>query len=84
MKVVRISAIWCPSCLLMKNVWKELEDVYSNYQYIDYDYDMDEDKIKDYNIGDILPVFILFDDNNQEVKRIVGEHKKQEMLEFMR
>lgn len=84
MKVVRVSAIWCPSCLLMKNVWKELEDIYSNYQYIDYDYDMDEDKIKDYNVGDILPVCILLDDNNQEIKRIVGEHKKQEMLEFMR
>lgn len=84
MKVVRISAIWCPSCLLMKEIWKSVESTYNNFEYIDYDYDMDYDKIEEYDVGNILPVFILLDDNDKEIKRIIGEHTKQEMLEFMR
>ena len=79
MKVIKINAMWCPGCLISKSTWKEIEDNYPNNEYIDYDYDLDEDKIEPYNIGEILPVVIIFD-KDKEVKRIIGEKSKKELL----
>ena len=41
----------------------ELKNNYigTNIKTIELDYDMDEDEVKKYNPGDILPVFIFFD-----------------------
>ena len=70
MKIIRISAIWCPACLVMKKVWKNIDT--SKYEIIDYDYDMDTLEIEKYNVGKILPVYIFMNDD-KEIKRIVGE-----------
>ena len=78
MKVVRINAMWCPGCLISKSIWKELENEFPKNEYIDYDYDLDEEEIEKYNIGDILPVVIIFD-KDKEVKRIIGEKTKKEL-----
>ena len=83
MKVIRISALWCPSCLMMKTIYQEIEKEYPMYEYIDYDYDFDSEKIEKYQVGNILPVLLLCDDSGQELKRIVGEHSKNELRQFM-
>lgn len=70
MKIIRISAIWCPACLIMKKVWKNIDT--SDWEIIDYDYDMDNYEVEKYNVGKILPVCI-FMDNDTEIKRLVGE-----------
>lgn len=79
--IIRISAMWCSSCIIMKS---RFNDVIKNYdiKVIDYDYDFDSEKIKEYNIGDILPVMIKLE-NNKEVKRLVGEHTKEEIINFI-
>ena len=79
--IIRISAMWCSSCIIMKS---RFNDVIKNYNIdvIDYDYDFDSDKIKEYNIGEILPVYIKIEDN-KEVKRLVGEHSKEELRIFL-
>lgn len=55
MKVIRISAMWCMSCLLMRPRW---DKVFSdkNFEIIDYDYDLDHDQIVKYEVGKIIPV----------------------------
>ena len=78
MKIVRINAMWCPGCLISKSIWKELENEFPKNEYIDYDYDLDEEEIEKYNVGEILPVVIIFD-KDKEVKRIVGEKTKKEL-----
>lgn len=78
MKIVRIGAIWCPGCLVMRNVWKKLSENYT-LDIIEYDYDMDEDNIKKYDIGDKLPVTIFFDTNNNELSRCIGEKTYDEL-----
>ena len=79
MKLVRISSVWCTSCILTKKYWDEIKN---NYEYEELDYDMDEEKVKEYNIGNILPVIIVFKDG-KEVNRIIGEKNKQQMLELI-
>ena len=77
MKIVKISAIWCGACLIMNKVWNKLKD--KNIELIELDYDMDEEEVKKYNPGDILPIFIIFDGEN-EVLRLTGEFSYDEFI----
>lgn len=76
MEVIRISAIWCSSCLVMKSRFNEIANEL-NVKIIDYDYDLDYDKIEKYNVSDVLPVYIKDD------KRLEGEHTKEEIRKFL-
>ena len=82
MKIIRINAMWCSGCLSMKKIWKEIEKEYPDLDITTYDYDMDEEKVKKYNVGKILPV-IIFTKNNKE-KRLIGEKKKEEIIEVIK
>lgn len=84
MKIIKFGAVWCPGCLIMKNVWDKVKKEIPNLVITEYDYDLDEDKQIEYNVGDKLPVVIMIDDNNKEIKRIVGEKSKQEILDFIK
>ena len=61
MKVVKISAVWCGSCIKMKNIWREIEKEY-DFEVINYDYDFDEEEVSKYNVGNILTVSIILND----------------------
>lgn len=77
MKLIRISSTWCVSCIITDKIWKELKNEYS-YEFIEYDYDLDEDELKKYQLGNILPIIIILKDD-REVKRIIGEKTKNEI-----
>lgn len=76
MKIIRISAIWCSSCIIMKS---RFNDVVKDYDIdiIDYDYDLDSEKIEKYDVGNVLPVYIKGND------RLVGEHSREEIKKFI-
>lgn len=78
MKIIRINAMWCGGCLSMHKVWKKIEEQYKDVEIISYDYDMDEDIVKEYNVGSLLPVAIFYKDNN-EVERLNGEKTFEEI-----
>ena len=71
--------MWCPGCLISKSIWNDIEKEYPNNEYISLDYDLDEEIVEKYNVGDILPVVIIEKDN-KEIKRIIGEKSKKEIL----
>lgn len=76
-KIIVISAVWCPSCLILKKELKKLQEEYDiNYEILDYD--LDEDVVLKYNIGDKLPVIIYKD------KRLIGEKTYDEIIVFMK
>ena len=79
MKIIKINAMWCPGCLISKSIWSEIENEYPNHEYISLDYDLDEDEVSPYNVGEILPVVIFIKDG-EEVKRIIGEKNKKEIM----
>lgn len=83
MKIVKIGAMWCPSCILINKYWNTIKKEFSNIEFVDLDLDFDEEESLLYNPGEKLPVFIFFDNNN-EIKRVVGEKKKEEMVELIR
>ena len=82
MKIITINAMWCPGCIVMHKVWNEIKKEYSDIEFINYDYDMDEDIVKSFNPGDILPITIFMKDD-REVDRLNGEKSKKELVDII-
>lgn len=81
-KMIVISAVWCPSCLILKKHLKKLKSEYNDIIFEILDYDLDDD-VKSYNVGNTLPVIIIKDDDNVE-NRLIGEKSYQEVLDFLK
>lgn len=73
MKVVRISAVWCTSCIITYASWLNVKEKYKDVEFMELDYDTDD--IEEYQIGDILPVTVFYKDE-KEIDRIEGEFKQ--------
>ena len=79
MKIVMINAIWCSGCIVMKKVWKKVLENYNlDITYLDYDFD----DISTYNVGNILPVAIIYKDGI-EINRIIGENTYEEVVRVL-
>lgn len=77
MEVVLITAIWCPSCIIMRPRYnKIIKDL--GLSFSELDFDDDEKEIDKYSIGKTLPVCIIMKDKN-ELLRIVGEKSEKEL-----
>lgn len=71
-----VSAVWCPSCLIVNKHLNELSKE-MNLTITKIDYDLDEDIVEELQIGEVLPVIIYHD------KRLIGEHTLNEIKEFL-
>ena len=79
-KIIIISAVWCPSCLLLN---KEIKNIKNDFDIEIEKLDYDLDDIEKYNVGNTLPVIIL-EENNIEIKRLTGEKSYNEIKEFLK
>lgn len=78
MKIIKISALWCPACLITnKAIDKIKEEMHVEIENLDYDFD--EDEVKKYNVGTTLPV-LIFMNNNEELFRLIGEKNYEEIM----
>ena len=76
-ELIIVSAVWCPSCLILKKNLKRVSEEFNlNYKILDYD--LDENEVSLLNVGDKLPV-IIFND-----KRLVGEKTYDELIGFFK
>ena len=84
MKLVKISAMWCMSCIVMNNL---LDDVLSKYKVLfdieNLDYDVDFTLVSKYNVSSVLPVYILMDSSG-EIDRLVGEVSESQLISFLK
>lgn len=83
MKVLKFTAIWCPGCLVMRPLWNKIKAEYPEIELEEYDYDMNQEEVKKWNIGNKLPVAIILDDQGNELTRIIGEKSKQEIMQII-
>ena len=83
MKILKIGAVWCSGCLIMKPRWAEIEkempDLITEY----YDFDKDKEIMEKYGIDHKLPVFIFLDKNGDEILRLTGEQDKKELVRII-
>ena len=80
-KIIIISAVWCPSCLILNKEIKNIRNDFTNIEIEKLDYDLDD--IEKYNVGNTLPAIIL-EENGIEINRLIGEKKYEEIKEFLR
>ena len=81
-EIVVISALWCPSCLILKKHLKKLKEEQNiDVKYLDYDFD--EEEVKKYNVKDILPVMIIEEDG-KEISRLTGEKEYEEIINYLK
>lgn len=83
MKILKIGSTWCAGCLVMKPRWAEIEKENDWLKTEYYDFDNDKEIVEEYNINDILPVFIFLDKNDNEFMRLNGEVEKDKLLEII-
>lgn len=82
MQIIKIGAVWCPGCLVMKKVWNRiLED--NDLNILELDYDMDSEEVSKYSVGNVLPVVIFLDNNGNELERLIGEQKEDKLREVI-
>ena len=82
MQIVKIGAIWCPGCLVMKKVWNKIMKE-NSLNIIELDYDMDHDDVLKYNVGNVLPVVIFLDRDGNELERLIGEQKESKLTSLI-
>ena len=78
-KLLKINALWCPSCLIMSNIYTKVANDYQ-LPLETLDYDFDQEKVEPLNVGNILPLLIIYQDD-VEIKRIVGEKTYNQIIE---
>lgn len=78
MNAVRIGALWCPSCLIMRGIYDKLLKE-RNIPIVDIDIDLQPEEASRHRPGTILPVVVFYVDD-REVSRIVGEKSKKELI----
>ena len=84
MKVIKIGAVWCNGCLVMKPRWQEIEKEIPDLTTEYYDFDTDKETVKKYNIDSgVLPVFIFEDSNGKEIQRLSGEVDKSNLIQLI-
>ncbi len=84
MKVLKIGAVWCNGCLVMKPRWGEIEqeNPWLKTEYIDYD--SNPELVGQYQIQEgRLPTFIFLDSQGNELDRRSGEVSKEELLSLI-
>ena len=82
MQIIKIGALWCPGCLVMKKVWNNINKLY-DLDIIDLDYDMDNEEVKKYDVGNILPVIIFINKDGNELERLIGEQKEDKLISLI-
>ncbi len=82
MKIITINAMWCPGCIVMHKVWNNIKKSYPNIEFISYDYDMDEEIVKTFNPGKILPITILLVDDIEK-DRLDGEVSEEKIIDMI-
>ncbi len=80
MKVLKIGAVWCSGCLIMKPRWADIEKEMPHLITEYYDFDKDKDVMEKYGIDNKLPVFIFLDKDENEILRLTGEMDKKELI----
>lgn len=81
MKVIKIGAVWCNGCLVMRPRWAEIERENSWLKTEYLDFDNDRDRVKKYKVeSGKLPVFIFLGKKGEEILRIAGEIEKKDLL----
>ena len=79
LKIIKIGALWCSACLVTNNALDKYIKENSDVELITLDYDFDEEEVKKYDPGEVLPV-LIFEVDGKEVLRLKGEKNYDDII----
>ncbi len=82
-KMTLITAVWCPSCLIMRPRYQNFVSKNPEIQLRELDFDTDEGMVRPLSIGKTLPVVIV-ENESRELIRIVGEKSPHEIERLLK
>ena len=83
MKLYKITAQWCMSCIIMKSRMESFEEkIKDKCEIFSLDADNDKEEALKLNIGEKLPIYIIKDGDN-EVSRMIGEKGSKDIEKFL-
>lgn len=81
MKVIKVGAVWCNTCNVMRPRWEKIEKDHSWLKTEYFDFDEDFEAVKKYHLGDeIIPAFIFLSDNDSVLEMVHGEISEKDLL----
>jgi thiol-disulfide isomerase/thioredoxin len=83
MKVLKFGAIWCKECIVMRPMWNDIEEEMPELTTEYIDIDENEEATKKYDIK-AVPVFIFLDKDNNEILRLKGAQKKDNLIKLVK
>lgn len=84
MKVLKIGAIWCSGCLVMRPRWQKIEKENTWIESEYFEYDDSPEIIEKYNLKDVeIPVVIFLDKDGNELERLHGEQSEKNLVELL-
>ena len=83
MKLLAITAKWCPSCIVMNSRLEKIKAELPWLLFEEYDYDRDIQVREQYQIGKEIPIFILLDQAGAEIKRLEGEIDRKDFINVL-
>jgi len=84
MKVVKVGAVWCSGCLVMRPRWEKIEDEMPDLVTEYYDFDNDKKMAEKYEVeGGKLPCFVWLDKKGVELERVTGEPSVKKLMEII-
>lgn len=79
MRIIKIGALWCSACLVTNNALDKYIKENENVILETLDYDFDEEEVKKYEPGEVLPV-LIFEKDGKEVLRLKGEKTYEDII----
>ena len=83
MKLLKIGAVWCKECIVMRPMWEEIEAEIPELVAEYYESDEHPDLLKKYDVKDV-PTFIFLDKDNKEFLRLEGLQNKEELIKIVK
>ena len=80
-KIVLITALWCPSCLIMRPRYQMVVSSHDDLTIEEFDYDENPQLIEEKKIGSTLPAAIIYDEQGIEISRFIGEISLKKLAE---
>jgi len=83
MKVLKIGALWCKECLVMRPMWEEIEKENLELKTEDFESDDCPEIMKKYDIKEI-PTFVFLGKDGNEFLRLEGLQNKEELAKTIK
>lgn len=82
MRIIKFGAPWCGACKLIDKTLEDYADnaLVKNMEYVDVDQNME--MAITYGVRGV-PTMVILDENNAEVKRMVGSKSQSEIEAFL-